>query len=118
MEDLGFRVTSGLRIAVIGAGWAGCAAASACARSGHRVSLLEASGELGGRARRLVLELGGRQHTLDNGQHLLIGAYTATAALLVETGVALDEVFERRPFHLIYPDGTALRAARLPRGRG
>jgi squalene-associated FAD-dependent desaturase len=114
MEDLGLRVSAGLRIAVIGAGWAGCAAASACARAGHRVTLLEASSELGGRARRLVLELGGRQHTLDNGQHLLIGAYTATAALLVETGVALDDVFERRPFHLIYPDGTALRAARLP----
>jgi len=107
-------VTPGLRVAVIGAGWAGCAAASACVRDGHHVLLLEASSELGGRARRLVLELDAQEHTLDNGQHLLIGAYTATAALLNELGVALDQVFERRPFQLIYPDGTTLRAARLP----
>jgi squalene-associated FAD-dependent desaturase len=114
MEDLGLGVTAPLRIAVIGAGWAGCAAASACAQHGHQVVLLEASSELGGRARRLVLDLDGEPHTLDNGQHLLIGAYTATAALLRELGVTLDSAFRRRPFQLVYPDGTALRAARLP----
>ncbi|HQR72018.1 MAG TPA: hydroxysqualene dehydroxylase HpnE [Burkholderiaceae bacterium] len=107
-------MTVPLRVAIIGAGWAGCAAASACARDGHRAIVLEASGELGGRARRVVLELAGQPHTLDNGQHLLIGAYTATAGLLDELGVALDKAFERRPFQLVYPDGTALRAARLP----
>jgi hydroxysqualene dehydroxylase len=107
-------VTVPLRVAVIGAGWAGCAAANACARDGHHVTLLEASSELGGRARRLMLDLGGEQHRLDNGQHLLIGAYTATAALLAEIGVKLDEAFERRAFQLVYPDRTALRAAPLP----
>ena len=107
-------MTQGLRVAVIGAGWAGCAAASACVRDGHHVFLLEASSELGGRARRLVLELDAQEHTLDNGQHLLIGAYTATAALLNELGVTLDQAFDRRPFQLVYPDGTTLRAARLP----
>ncbi len=48
-----------LRVGVIGGGWAGCAAAAACARAGHQPILLEASGELGGRARRLALELDG-----------------------------------------------------------
>ncbi len=80
MEDLGLDVTAGLNVAVVGGGWAGCAAAAELARLGHQVTLLEAGAELGGRARRLVLELDGERHVLDNGQHLLIGAYTATPA--------------------------------------
>ncbi len=114
MEDLGFGVTGRLRIGVIGGGWAGCAAAAACARAGHQPILLEASSELGGRARRLVLELDGHRHTLDNGQHLLIGAYTAVAKLLEHCGVTLDSVFVRRPFEITYPGGMYLRAASLP----
>jgi predicted NAD/FAD-binding protein len=98
MEDLGLRVTAGLNVAVVGGGWAGCAAAAELARLGHRVTLLEAGAELGGRARRLVLELAAERHVLDNGQHLLIGAYTATAALMSQVGVALDAAFARRPF--------------------
>ena len=114
MEDLGLDVTARLRVGVIGGGWAGCAAAAACARAGHQPILLEASGELGGRARRLALELDGDSHTLDNGQHLLVGAYTAVANLLAQCGVALDSAFMRRPFEITYPDGMCLRAARLP----
>ncbi len=61
-----------------------------------------------------MLELDGHRHTLDNGQHLLIGAYTAVAKLLAQCGVTLDSVFVRRPFEITYPDGMCLRAARLP----
>lgn len=114
MEDLGLNVTTGLSVAVVGGGWAGCAAAAELARRGHRVTLLEAGGELGGRARRLVLELAGARHELDNGQHLLIGAYSATAALMSQVGVELDTAFARRPFEIVYPDGMRMRAARLP----
>jgi len=103
-----------LHTAVIGGGWAGCAAAAELARAGHRVTLLEAGGELGGRARRLELDLDGDRHVLDNGQHLLIGAYTATAALLTQIGGSLDTAFARRPFEITYPDGFRMRAARLP----
>jgi squalene-associated FAD-dependent desaturase len=104
----------GRHVAVIGGGWAGCAAAAACADAGHRVTLLEAGAELGGRARRVMLDLGGATHALDNGQHLLIGAYTATADLLARCGVALDDVVLRQPFEVRYADGMALAAARLP----
>ncbi|HTN50277.1 MAG TPA: hydroxysqualene dehydroxylase HpnE [Burkholderiaceae bacterium] len=114
MEDLGRVVTTRLKVGVIGGGWAGCAAAAACARAGHEPILLEAGSELGGRARRLVLELDGARHTLDNGQHLLVGAYTAVAGLLAQCGVALDSVFVRKPFEISYPDGLRVRAARLP----
>lgn len=101
------------RIAVIGGGWAGCAAAHALARAGRKVLLIEAAAELGGRARRVELDLGGAAHVLDNGQHLLIGAYTATAAMLGELGVALDDVVLQTPFRIEYPDGFHLGATRL-----
>jgi squalene-associated FAD-dependent desaturase len=114
VENLGLRVTDRLRVAVIGGGWAGCSAAAELSASGHEVVLLEATGELGGRARRLVLELDGERHVLDNGQHLLIGAYRATATLLASAGVDLDSVVVRRPFSVGYPDGMRLTAARLP----
>ena len=64
-------------VAVIGGGWAGCTAAIELARRGHRVALYEAAPVLGGRARR-VLRNG---LPLDNGQHLLLGAYTQTLAI-------------------------------------
>lgn len=102
------------KVVVIGAGWAGCAAAAELAAHGASVTLLEASEELGGRARRLHLMLNGQPHMLDNGQHLLLGAYTDTAALFKQLNIDIDAVFERRPFELRYPDGFRLQAARLP----
>jgi squalene-associated FAD-dependent desaturase len=68
------------RVAVIGGGWAGCAAAVALARAGHAVELHEAGVALGGRARSVVRD----GLPLDNGQHLLLGAYAETLALAAE----------------------------------
>jgi len=113
VAHVGGRLIVPRKVAVIGAGWAGCAAAAELAAHGVAAVLLEASDELGGRARRLPLELGGHRHLLDNGQHLLLGAYVETAALLKRLNVPLDTI-ERRPFELHYPDGFRLRAARLP----
>ncbi len=64
-------------VAVIGGGWAGCAAAVALAGQGRRVTLYESAPVLGGRARTVIRDGLG----LDNGQHLLLGGYTATRAL-------------------------------------
>ncbi|MGZ9075882.1 MAG: hydroxysqualene dehydroxylase HpnE [Burkholderiaceae bacterium] len=114
MADVGTRLSAPRTAAVVGAGWAGCAAAAELAANGVSVTLLEASDELGGRARRLPLVLAGHWHVLDNGQHLLIGAYTETAALFERLSVSLDTVVERRPFEMRYPDGFRLQAARLP----
>ncbi|HZQ62579.1 MAG TPA: hydroxysqualene dehydroxylase HpnE [Casimicrobiaceae bacterium] len=66
------------RVAVIGAGWAGCAAAVHLARAGVQVSLYEQARQPGGRARTVSVD----GIALDNGQHLLIGAYRATLDLL------------------------------------
>ncbi|HET9751158.1 MAG TPA: hydroxysqualene dehydroxylase HpnE [Casimicrobiaceae bacterium] len=71
------RYREALRVVVIGGGWAGCAAAVSLARSGQRVTLFEAAPTLGGRARRVALD----GLPLDNGEHLLLGAYTETLAL-------------------------------------
>ena len=114
MAYLGSTVTAPRTVAVIGGGWAGCAAAAALADAGVQVTLFEAGSELGGRARRVTLELDGETHRLDNGQHLLIGAYTGVAEVLRIAGVTLDHVVERQPFSLAYPDGFRMRAWALP----
>jgi predicted NAD/FAD-binding protein len=70
-------------VAVIGGGWAGCAAAVELASAGYKVTLLEAARTLGGRARRIETD----RRQLDNGQHILLGAYGATLSLLRRLGV-------------------------------
>ena len=66
------------RVAVIGGGYAGFAAAVTLAANRRDVTVFEAARTLGGRARRV--EANGI--TIDNGQHILLGAYSQTLALL------------------------------------
>jgi squalene-associated FAD-dependent desaturase len=86
-------------VAVIGGGWAGCAAAVTLARAGVPVALFETAPVLGGRARR-VLRAG---LPLDNGQHLLLGAYEHTRALLdlVHGDVGASAVLTRIPLTVV-----------------
>lgn len=98
------------RVAVIGAGWAGLAAAVRAVQLGHRVSLFEAARQPGGRARSVPATLpDGREVVLDNGQHILIGAYTDTLALMRIVGVDPERALLRRPLALCFPDGSGLR---------
>jgi squalene-associated FAD-dependent desaturase len=94
-------------VVVIGAGWAGLAAAVAARRAGHRVRLLEMAAQPGGRARSLDGEA--RPQRFDNGQHLLIGAYTATLGLMRAVGVDPAEVLLRQPLALLDATGQGLR---------
>ena len=102
------------RVAVIGAGWSGLACALELARRGFAVALFDAAPQAGGRARAVVVRLGDRQYTLDNGQHLLIGAYTETLRLMGECGIEVNDALLRLPFEMRYPDGCLLRASPLP----
>jgi squalene-associated FAD-dependent desaturase len=107
---------------IIGAGWAGLAAAVELIRhphQGQRVTILESARQAGGRAR--SVPFGNLQ--IDNGQHLLIGAYHRTLQLLQHIGLDEDTVFARRPLQLCMrratPSATAIvpiqmQAARLP----
>jgi squalene-associated FAD-dependent desaturase len=71
-------------VAVIGGGVAGLAAASALAEAGRRVLVLEARGELGGRATAFIDRETGE--LVDNGQHVLFGCYRETFRLLRRIG--------------------------------
>lgn len=98
------------RIAVIGAGWAGMAAAVTLAEQAFPVTVFETSRTLGGRARRVTLE----GADLDNGQHLLLGAYRETLRLMRKVGAEPERLLLRLPLELRFADGFHLRAPRLP----
>lgn len=98
-----------MKVAVIGAGWAGLAAAGAAVRAGHEVTLFEATRSLGGRARSLPVQLpDGSNALLDNGQHIMIGAYSQTLRVMREVGVDPERVLLRLPLTLRFPDGLGL----------
>lgn len=84
-----------MKLAVIGGGWAGLSAAVTASRLGHHVSLFESAAVLGGRAR--SVDAPGLRQRTDNGQHILLGAYTATLALMRELGADPDTHFLRLP---------------------
>jgi squalene-associated FAD-dependent desaturase len=71
-------------VIVIGAGWAGLSAAARLAARGRRVRVVEARSRLGGRATAFRDRDTGER--VDNGQHVLVGAYTSTLAFLREIG--------------------------------
>jgi squalene-associated FAD-dependent desaturase len=96
-------------VAIIGAGYAGLACAVELARHGVEVTVFERSGTLGGRARAVRKE----GWTTDNGQHLLIGAYTELARLLRLTGVSPRQI-RQLPLTLHIPGQLHLQAAALP----
>ncbi len=110
-----------MHVGIIGGGYAGLAAAATLAQRGVAVTLLETAKVLGGRARRV-------EHqglTLDNGQHLFIGAYRETLRLIAEVsgpGESAATNFLRLPLELaVYGHGHercevkfSLKAAALP----
>ncbi|AVS73759.1 hydroxysqualene dehydroxylase HpnE [Paracidovorax cattleyae] len=101
-----------MQVAIIGAGWAGLAAAIAAAQAGHTVSVFEAARMLGGRARALAPAEGADTQApsrLDNGQHILIGAYTECLRLMRLVGIDPDAALLRTPLALVFPDGSGLR---------
>ena len=99
----------GQRVAVVGAGYAGMAAAVTLAERKIAVTVFESGPIPGGRARRVVSQ--GTE--LDNGQHVLVGAYRELFRLMSVVGVPGDAVL-RVPLELRYADGFSFRALWLP----
>ncbi|GMR07622.1 MAG: hydroxysqualene dehydroxylase HpnE [Gammaproteobacteria bacterium] len=83
-------------IIVIGGGWAGLSAAAELARHNIPVTLLESARQVGGRARRVSFG----DICVDNGQHIMLGAYRHMLDLMSTLGVREDAAFIRQPLHL------------------
>ena len=104
------------KIAVVGGGWAGAAAAVNLARQNHEVHWIESSRQLGGRAR--AIEHKGK--ILDNGQHILLGAYTSCLALFSRYSKHWvskpEDHLLRLPLQMVYPKQSGMHfvAPKLP----
>jgi len=101
------------QVAVVGGGWAGCTAAVELAQAGHQVTLFEAARILGGRARRISTD----RRDLDNGQHIMLGAYAESLRLMRQVGVARDTALLTLPLQMRYAPGNGgmdFVAPRLP----
>jgi squalene-associated FAD-dependent desaturase len=113
-------------VIVVGSGWTGLAAAVELSRYRIPVTVLESAKQMGGRARRVLFEKYNAEQPnhsdfppgVDNGQHLLVGAYDSTLSLLRTIGVAEDAVFKRADLQLSMMSSgrkaVKLTAPRLP----
>ena len=99
-----------MNVAVIGGGYAGMAAAVSLARAGAGVTVYEAGQQLGGRARRVVI----RDTALDNGCHILLGAYTETLALIERVHRAPQTAIVRLPLEWHIHGRFHLKSRALP----
>ncbi len=93
------------RLHIVGAGWAGLSAAIHATLRGWQVLVYEAAPQAGGRARGIVHQ----GQAFDNGQHLMLGAYHDTLALMQAVGVDTQQVLARWPLHLCDAHGQGLR---------
>jgi squalene-associated FAD-dependent desaturase len=82
-------------------------------RRGEQVTLIEAARTAGGRARRVEHE----GYHLDNGQHILLGAYHDCLRLMRTVGITPSQALLRLPLQMRYPagcNGMEFIAGRLP----
>ena len=101
-------------VIIIGAGWAGLAAAVKLTQQGHKVAIYESAKQAGGRARSVSFN----DTDVDNGQHLLIGAYHECLSLMKTVGVDIESSLKRLPLLLTVvdkgQDKLILKAPALP----
>lgn len=102
-----------MSVAVIGAGWAGLAAAAYLLRAKASVHVFEAAPQAGGRARTIRPPSLGIP--IDNGQHVLLGACRQTLSLMRQCGIRPKDAFHIQPLDLAALDGQfRVRFAPLP----
>lgn len=113
LENLGMAMKPAVpedrRVAIIGGGYAGLACGVELAKAGVQVAVFERSRTLGGRAR--VADIEG--YAVDNGQHILLGAYHELLRLLRVVGQS-PKVLLSLPLTLHNPGQLHLRAGPLP----
>jgi len=87
-------------VIIVGGGWSGLSAAVNLLKAGYQISLFESAKQLGGRARCVAFG----KHRVDNGQHLLLGAYTQTLSVMETCGVDLHSALLRKTLNLLVID--------------
>ena len=104
-----------MKVAIIGAGWAGMAAAMSVVQAGHYATVFESARAVGGRARTIsTKDVNGAPLALDNGQHILIGAYAESLRLMRLVGIDPEAALLRLPLALRFADGNGLQWPDLP----
>jgi hydroxysqualene dehydroxylase len=101
-----------VKVVVVGGGFAGLAAAIALQERRHDVLLLERRGVLGGRATSYRDAISGGD--VDNGTHLMVGAYSATLDLIRRAG-AEDLVLVQDDLLIDYVDDKGFSSLDCPR---
>ena len=109
-EEIMMKQNKKRKVAVVGAGWSGLSAAVHLCNQVD-VTVFEASKKAGGRARALATNKGGFAF-LDNGQHILLGAYRSVRHLMNVVGVDSDKVCLKQPFCWYMVNGLQFQAAR------
>jgi squalene-associated FAD-dependent desaturase len=104
-----------MRVAVVGGGLAGLAAALELVDAGHEVTLYEARPTVGGKVQTLPEREGDPKPPPDNGQHIALGCFTEYLAFLDRIGSA-DQV-KRLPLELTVIDERG-RSAKIGYGLG
>jgi len=100
-----------VKVAVLGGGFAGLAAAIALAERRHEVTLLERRGVLGGRATSYPDAATGED--VDNGTHLMIAGYHATLDLVRRAGAG-DLLLVQDDLRIDYVDDRGFTALDCP----
>jgi hydroxysqualene dehydroxylase len=96
-----------VKIAVVGGGLAGLAAAIDLADAGHAVTLLEARPTLGGAVQTLPEREGDPDPPPDNGQHIALGCFTEYLRFLERIGESRSYLRTRLGLPVLAEDGTA-----------
>jgi squalene-associated FAD-dependent desaturase len=108
-------LTDKTKVAIIGAGVSGLAAAVRLAHAGlTNITLFEARREAGGRTRSYTDPHTG--DTLDNGQHLLMGCYTATLEYMRAIGT--EKLIDRTPLRIPFWSESGVRSFTIDRSLG
>lgn len=81
-----------MKTVVAGGGWAGLTAAVTLSQHGIPIDLLESSKQLGGRARSII----DQEWYIDNGQHMMLGAYRNTLKLFDTLGMPERKIVRRK----------------------
>lgn len=100
-----------MKVAIVGGGFAGLAAAVALQERRHEVVLLERRGVLGGRATSSRDAVTGED--VDNGTHLMVGAYAATLDLVRRAG-ASDLLLAQESLRIEWLDEKGVTALDCP----